>query len=87
MAINFACFNCNWFKRFEPHVDRLLCDYDIICLQETMLTKQECATIVYVMIDMDMVYPLLMLHYESLENAQIAVLVSYERNIENLMYQ
>ena len=42
MAINFARFFC---KSFEPHVDQLLCDYDIICLQETMLTKHECATL------------------------------------------
>ena len=45
MVINFACFNCNGFKSFEPHIGQLLCDYDIICLQETMLTKQECATL------------------------------------------
>ena len=42
MAVNFAFFNCNGFNSFEPHIDQLLCNYDIICLQETMLTKQEC---------------------------------------------
>ena len=45
MAVHFACFNCNGFKSFEQHIDKLLCNYDIICLQETMLTKQECATL------------------------------------------
>ena len=45
MAITFGSFNCNGFKNFEPSLDQLLNICDILCLQELMLTKQECCTL------------------------------------------
>ena len=42
MAVNFVSFNCNSFKTFEPYMDELLLKCDITCLQEFMITKQEC---------------------------------------------
>lgn len=42
MAVNFASLNCNGFKSCEPQLDQLLSKCDILCLQELMLTKQEC---------------------------------------------
>ena len=42
MAVNIKSFNCNGFKSFEPYIDSLLAKCDILCLQELMLTKQEC---------------------------------------------
>ena len=42
MAANIISFNCNGVKSFAPYIDRLLSKCDILCLQELMLTKQEC---------------------------------------------
>ena len=40
--ITSGSINCNGFKRLPQSAEHLLCNCDIICLQETMLTKQEC---------------------------------------------
>ena len=45
MVITFGSLNCNGFKSFEPSLDQLLTICDILCLQELMLTKQECCTL------------------------------------------
>ena len=42
MAVNIISFNYYGFKSFEPYIDSLLAKCDILCLQELMLTKQEC---------------------------------------------
>ena len=41
--ITFGTFNCNGFKSFQQSAEALLSNCDILCLQETMLTKQECS--------------------------------------------
>ena len=43
--ITFGTFNCNGFKSFQQSADALLSNCDILCLQETMLTKQECSVL------------------------------------------
>ena len=42
MEINIAYFNCNGFKGFMPFLSDLLIKCDVLCLQEVMLTKQDC---------------------------------------------
>ena len=41
--ITFGTFNCNGFKSFHQSAEAMLSNCDILCLQETMLTKQECS--------------------------------------------
>ena len=43
--ITFGTFNCNGFKSFQQSAETLLSNCDILCLQETMLTKQECSVL------------------------------------------
>ncbi len=39
---NIISFNCNGFKSFAPFINDILVKCDIFCVQELMLTKQEC---------------------------------------------
>ena len=43
MAIRFSTFNCNGFKSTAPGISELISTCDVICLQELMITKQECS--------------------------------------------
>ena len=42
MSVKLGSINCNGFKSFEPLAQNLLDKCDILCIQELMLTKQEC---------------------------------------------
>ena len=43
--ITFGTFNCNGFKSFQQSSEAPLSNCDMLCLQETMLTKQECSVL------------------------------------------
>ena len=44
-CMTFGSFNCNGFKSFQPSADEIISEFDIFCLHETMLTKQECSVL------------------------------------------